>query len=82
LDLAAQALTPLLSPLQVKTPVVESDGGFSFWIPLPSAKGPVRAFLDRIRGVLTMPLPPYFAPHLHRIIGEHASSVAWQSLGI
>ena len=57
---------------------MESDGGFSFWIPLPSAKGPVRAFLDRIRGVLTMPLPPYFAPHLHRIIGEHASFwVAW-----
>ena len=51
---------------------MESDGGFSFWIPLPSARGPVRAFLDRIRGVLTMPLPPYFAPHLHRIIGETA----------
>ena len=57
--------------------MVESDGGFSFWIPLPSAKGPVRAFLDRIRGVLTMPLPPYFAPHLHRIIGEPPAIKGW-----
>ena len=40
-------------PVQVPTPIVEGDGAFSFHIPLPNPKGPIRAFLDRVREVLS-----------------------------
>lgn len=56
--------------MQVPTPIVEGDGAFSFHIPLPNPKGPIRAFLDRVRSVLSMPLPPYFAPHLNSVVSR------------
>lgn len=55
-------------PLQVPTPIVEGDGAFSFHIPLPNPKGPIRAFLDRVREVLSSPLPPHYAPHLNALM--------------
>ena len=54
--------------LQVPTPIVEGDGAFSFHIPLPNPKGPIRAFLDRVREVLSSPLPPHYAPHLNALM--------------
>ncbi len=47
---------------------MEGDGAFSFHIPLPNPKGPIRAFLDRVREVLSMPLPPHYAPHLNSLV--------------
>jgi hypothetical protein len=52
----------------VPTPIVEGDGAFSFHIPLPNPKGPIRAFLDRVREVLSSPLPPHYAPHLNALM--------------
>lgn len=69
---------PLQLRLQVPTPIVEGDGAFSFHIPLPSAKGPIRAFLDRVRSVLTLPLPPYFAPHLNSFVSGSARGAPGQ----
>lgn len=47
---------------------MEGDGAFSFHIPLPNPKGPIRAFLDRVREVLSSPLPPHYAPHLNALV--------------
>lgn len=59
---------PDLRAPQVPTPIVEGDGAFSFHIPLPNPKGPIRAFLDRVREVLSSPLPPHYAPHLNALV--------------
>ena len=67
-DIRAQSPQHTTSRPQVPTPIVEGDGAFSFHIPLPNPKGPIRAFLDRVREVLSMPLPPHYAPALNALV--------------
>ena len=76
--------------MQVPTPIVEGDGAFSFHIPLPNPKGPIRAFLDRVREVLSSPLPPHYAPHLNALMpgalqcqhGAHLASMSAANLHV